>query len=409
MNKELVKHVPELRFPEFEGDWKKYKLGDISEISSGGTPKRTSKEYWNGEIPWVTTSEIGQRWISESNEKITKLGLDNSSAKIFEPNTILMAMYGQGKTRGQVSQLKIAASTNQACAAIKLNSNIFPDFIFFALFKEYTKLRDLSNDGSQKNLSAGLLKGYRIAKPEKNEQQKIANFLTAIDQRITFLKQKKAALEQYKKGLMQKIFSQEIRFVDDEGNDYPDWEEKRLGEVAKFSKGKGLSKADISEDGINKCIRYGELYTRYSEVIDKVCSNTNLEIEKTIISKKNDVIIPSSGESQIDIATASCVINEGIILGGDLNIIRSEINGVFLAYYLNNYKKHDIASLSQGISVVHLYSTHLSQLKLEIPSKEEQQKIADCLSAIDQSINQLNNQIDQSTQFKKGLLQRMFV
>lgn len=113
-----------------------------------------------------------------------------------------------------------------------------------------------------------------------------------------------------------------------------EWEKKKLGEVAKFSKGKGISKADISEEGKLECIRYGELYTYYGEVIDKIRSKTNIDTKNLILSEANDVIIPASGETQIDISTASCVLKSGIALGGDLNIIKTVNNGVFLSYYL---------------------------------------------------------------------------
>src|SRR5690606_35080787 len=134
-----------------------------------------------------------------------------------------------------------------------------------------------------------------------------------------------------------------------------EWEEKILGDVATFFKGKGISKADIVEDGSLPCIRYGELYTHYNETITKIKSSTNLSTDDLILSQVNDVIIPASGETQIDIATASCVLQDGVALGGDLNIIRTNLNGVFLSYYLNNAKKEDIAQMAQGISVVHLY------------------------------------------------------
>ena len=124
-----------------------------------------------------------------------------------------------------------------------------------------------------------------------------------------------------------------------------EWERKMLGEIAGFSKGKGLSKMEVMENGVNRCIRYGELYTKYGEVIDEVVSKTNLDLSISVVSEANDVIIPASGETQIDIATASCVLNSGIILGGDINIIKTKNNGVFLSYYLNSKKKIEIAKL----------------------------------------------------------------
>lgn len=195
-----------------------------------------------------------------------------------------------------------------------------------------------------------------------------------------------------------------LRFPDFSG----EWEEKKLGEVAEFSKGKGVSKSEISEDGINECIRYGELYTRYSEVIENVFSRTNLSLDKSVVSEANDVIIPASGETQIDIATASCVIKSGIILGGDLNIIKTIHNGVFLSFYLNNKKKLDIANLAQGISVVHIYSSQLALLTLNFPTLPEQSKIATFLTEVDEKISALKKKKSLLEQYKKGVMQQIF-
>lgn len=187
-----------------------------------------------------------------------------------------------------------------------------------------------------------------------------------------------------------------------------EWENKKLGEVAKFSKGKGIYKSEIFSDGINECIRYGELYTRYGEVIDVVYSRTNVGLDKSVVSEVNDVIIPASGETQIDIATASCVIKSGIILGGDLNIIKTSNNGIFLSYYLNNKKKLDIANLAQGISVVHIYSSQLALLSLNFPSLTEQNKIANFLTAIDEKLQALKQKKNLLEQYKKGVMQKLF-
>jgi type I restriction enzyme, S subunit len=186
------------------------------------------------------------------------------------------------------------------------------------------------------------------------------------------------------------------------------WDGTKLGNVATFSKGKGLSKSDLIVDGKNECIRYGELYTLYGETISDVVSRTNIDIESLVLSEANDVIIPASGETQIDIATASCVLRKGIALGGDLNVIKTSNNGVFLSYYLNSKKKRDIASLAQGISVVHLYAGQLSLLGLNLPSLSEQQKIASFLSAVDEKIQYLVRKKQLLEQYKKGVMQQLF-
>ena len=157
-----------------------------------------------------------------------------------------------------------------------------------------------------------------------------------------------------------------------------------------------------------ECIRYGELYTVYTETIDQVESRTNIS-DELVLSKENDIIIPASGETQIDIATASCVLRSGIALGGDLNIISTDHDGVFLAYYLNNALKTQIARLSQGISVVHLYSSQLKTLRINLPSLEEQRKTGSFLRKIEKEIEGLNSTRIEIEYFKKGLLQKMFV
>jgi len=187
-----------------------------------------------------------------------------------------------------------------------------------------------------------------------------------------------------------------------------EWQEKKLGDISQFAKGKNISKDDISEDGKTEAIRYGELYTRYNEVIDKVHSRTNLDPSTLALSKSNDVIIPASGETSIDIATASCVLKDNIALSGDINIIRTENNGVFLAYYLNNSKKLDIARLAQGNSVVHLYPSSLKSLTLNLPALKEQEKIAKVLTVAGDKISALQNKKELLQKYKKGAMQAIF-
>ena len=198
-----------------------------------------------------------------------------------------------------------------------------------------------------------------------------------------------------------------LRFKDDRGEEYPEWTKDSLGNIANFRKGKGISKGDVVNDGNVRCIRYGELYTHYGATVSRVLSRTNLPIDQLEFGLINDVLIPASGETALDIATVTCLTTENVALGGDINIVRSDQNGIFLAYYLIS-KKKDIARLAQGISVIHLYSTQLKTIVLNIPSKPEQQKIADFLSSTDTRIEQLKKKKTLFEQFKKGLLQKLF-
>jgi len=200
----------------------------------------------------------------------------------------------------------------------------------------------------------------------------------------------------------------ELRFYNDKGNPYPDWEEKKLGKVARFLKGKGISKAEVAENGATPCVRYGELYTHYNELITVTKSFTNIDNDDLELSQGNDVIIPASGETHIDIATASCVKEKGIALGGDLNIIRSEQNGVFMAYYMNGSLRINIARLAQGSSVIHLYATQLKDLNMHLPPLPEQEKIAAFLTSVDDRIDQLKRKKSLLQDYKKGVMQKLF-
>ena len=164
--------------------WRLSTLGEIARITSGGTPDRGEPSYWGGSIPWVTTGDIQFNTITGATEKLTEAGLKNSSAKLFPPGTLLMAMYGQGKTRGKVAKLGIEAATNQACAAILLSDGHDVDFYFQYLSSQYAALRQLGNAGTQQNLSAGILKAIEVPVPSLEEQQRMARILGTWDRGI---------------------------------------------------------------------------------------------------------------------------------------------------------------------------------------------------------------------------------
>jgi type I restriction enzyme S subunit len=200
---------PRLRFPEFQNapEWLRDSLGNIFETTSGGTPSRSAKDYWGGKIPWITTALVDFCVITEAEEYISDDGLRNSSAKVFPKGTVLIAMYGQGKTRGQVALLGIEAATNQACAAILPREGIDPYFVFLNLAGRYEELRQLSNAGGQENLSQGLIKGIPFAyPPDEGEQRTITSCLSSLDDLIAAQSTKLEALKTHKKGLMQQLF-----------------------------------------------------------------------------------------------------------------------------------------------------------------------------------------------------------
>lgn len=188
----------------------------------------------------------------------------------------------------------------------------------------------------------------------------------------------------------------------------PEWKKSSLGSEAEFFKGRGISKAEIDPQGKRACIRYGELYTRYGEVIHTVHSRTSAPESSLFLSRRNDVIVPASGETKEDIATVSCVMLDGVALGSDLNVIRTAHNGVFLSYLLNGRKRREIAKVAQGDTVVHLYPSQLEQVTIALPSPMEQQKIADCLGSLDDLIAAEGRKLEALRQHKQGLMQQLF-
>lgn len=200
--------LPRLRFPEFRCSpkWHVATLG-MFEMTSGGTPDRSRPEFWDGDVPWVTTTIVDSNVIEATKEFITEAGLTNSSAKVFPKRTVLVALYGQGKTRGKVAMLGIEAATNQACAAILPSNDVDPRFIFQNLAARYEEIRSMSNSGSQQNLSQTLLRDLPFAYPEQRvEQERIADCLTALDDQIAAQEWKLALLKQHGEALLQQLF-----------------------------------------------------------------------------------------------------------------------------------------------------------------------------------------------------------
>ncbi len=188
-------------------------LGGIANVSSGGTPSRARPDFWEGNIPWIKTSQIHNSKINECDveEYITRAGLENSSAKIVVQGTVLMAMYGQGKTRGKVAILNFDASINQACAAILLSEECDRHFIFQSLLSKYNQIRAMSNTGGQENLSIGIIKTILVPLPPLPEQKAIASVLECWDKTIQKYEEKIDKKKNIKKGLMQKLLSGEQR------------------------------------------------------------------------------------------------------------------------------------------------------------------------------------------------------
>lgn len=293
------------------------------------------------------------------------------------------------------------------------NNTVILSKFLAKLLKTHTLRRQLvsrGKTGTMTTIGQDDIATIKVLFPTIPEQQKIAHFFSYIDDWHNNLRNQKDLLEKYKKGMMQKIFLQEIRFKDKNGKAYPEWKEYSLGDVFYSEKGFGLSKDAVDEEGKYECVLYGELYTRYKEVILDVNSRTNSKIG--LKSKTNDLLIPcSTTTTGIDLANVTALNKPDVLLGGDITVLRSEKNvyNIYFAYYFSNYKKKELAKYAQGSTIVHLYYTHFKKIQIDMPCYKEQQRIAYFLTSVDNIIETKQKQITEADIWKKALMQQMFV
>lgn len=383
--------LPKLRFPEFRDadDWNISNIDAVASVSSGGTPSRGIPEYWDGNIPWVSTTLIDFNTITDANEFITKIGLDESSAKVFPKSTILMAMYGQGKTRGKVAKLGIDAAINQACAAIVVDEGMDADFVFQNLSSRYDEIRSISNQGGQENLSGAIVKKIPFSYPDKktNEQQKIADCLTSVDDLITAEAQKLEALKDHKKGLMQQLFPREgettprLRFP--EFRDAPAWDERRMGDILSVGNGRD-----------HKHLADGEIPVYGSGGYMRSVNQYLYDGESACIGRKGTIDNP-------------IFLNGKFWTVDTLFYTHSYIGCLpFFAYAIFqniNWLDHNEAG-----GIPSLSKANIEKIEIAVPKLPEQQKITDFLTSVDDLITVEAQKLEALKNHKKGLMQQLF-
>lgn len=399
---------PKIRFKGFEGEWKRQSLGDISASFSGGTPAVSVSDYYGGNIPFIRSGEIHE---NRTQLYITQAGLNNSSAKIVEKGTILYALYGA--TSGDVGFSKLRGAINQAILAIEPTKK-YIDRIFLVGFLQSYKHRIINEllQGGQGNLSGSLVKKILLAFPSLPEQRALASYFTSLDAQIAASTSRLSSLKQIKAASLLNMFPQKgetvprVRFKGFQG----EWKEVKLSSIAIFSKGQGYSKSDLRENG-HPIILYGRMYTKYQFAINEVDTFSNLK-GAYVLSEGNEIIMPASGETSEDIACASAVLAKGIILGGDLNIVRFDLKKYstpFLALTITYSKTHyDLSKCAQGKSVVHLHNEAISKTAVSIPSLPEQRAIASYFTALDAQITLHRERLEKLKQIKAACLEKMF-
>ncbi|MEY1273947.1 restriction endonuclease subunit S [Proteus mirabilis] len=418
--------VPKLRFKNFNQNWNEYRLGEISsKIGSGSTPKGGASAYSTNGIPFIRSQNIHNDNLQLddvvyiSSEINTKM--KGSQVKAYD---ILLNITGASIGRtcvvpGDFSQ----GNVNQHVCIIRLKDN---NPKFFQSYLSSSKGQNLINNSQSGSGREGLnfqhIKAMKIFAPNINEQNKIANFLSSVDKKIMLQSRKIVLLQQYKKGMMQNLFSQKIRFKDNDGYSFPTWTITSFGEAYSFLATNSLSRACLTDDcGNIKNIHYGDIHTKYPALLDSNIQRIpyikeGIDTSKFEISKKGDLIIADASEDYNDIGKSVEIIateeKSPLVAGLHTFLARPTINFAsgFSGYLMQTeHIRHQIKVLATGISVLGISKSNLAKVTFFIPCIEEQQKIADFLSSIDDKITIENNKLDKLKQWKQGLLQQMFV
>lgn len=401
--------VPELRFKEFEGQFQLKEFDEITDITrlAGYEYSKYWKEDEEQEIIALRGYNIGkgELVLRDLGYISNALSMQLIRSRLSIGDIVYPCVGSIGKA--VVIEENDKFHIQQNIAKITCNEFASPYYVVQFLTSDYgmREVYRFNASGAQPNVLVGSLRQYRINIPSLPEQQKIASFLSAVDQKIQQLTKKKALLEQYKKGVMQQLFSGQLRFKDENGNPYPDWEEKRLGEylIHKSTRNKDLSvELVLSVSNKKGFISQEEQFDGY-EVASKDVSNYK-------IVDRDDI---AYNPSRINVGSIARLINfeQGIV--SPMYVIFSLKNGLNKIFFENLYNTHRFKHLIKvgcsGSVRDSLNFDDLCDFEFKFPSIEEQQKIATYLSSIDTKIGAVNNQITQTQTFKKGLLQQMFV
>ena len=392
-----------MRFKRDDGssfpNWEAKKLGEIVKTYSGGTPQSGNAKFYNGDIPFIKSGEIDQE-ITE--QKISTEGLKSSSAKLVGRGDLLYALYGA--TSGETAISKISGAINQAVLCIRSEQ----DIRFLYQFLLYSKGRILSKylQGGQGNLSAEIVKSIPLYLPNKIEQQKIALFLSAVDEKISALQRRLELLQTYKRGVMQKLFSQEIRFKREDGSSFPDWQEKTVGDIASIVGGgtPDTSKPEFWNGNI-PWFTPSEIKKKYLAESLRMISQEGLKNSSAKLLPKGTLLLSTRATvGEVGISLEESTTNQGF----QSLIVKAIHSNEFWYYWILNNKKQFLRRAA-GSTFLEISKSSMLGIKVASPSFLEQQKIASFLTAIDTKLDAVNQQISLTEQFKKGLLQQMFV
>ncbi len=399
-NESQTIHVPH--------DWKLGKLADFGVFRSGNGFPLAFQGHQSGDFPFFKVSDLSgegnQLFMNNANHYISEGVRKKLGAIRFEPGSIVFAKIGAAIFLERKRLLTQESCLDNNMMAFTLTDDkAFPRF-FHYLFQRI-EIGKLVSTTALPALSGQHVGAVSILIPSPEEQRAIAEALSDVDGLINALDAliaKKCAIKQ---ATMQQLLTGKTRLPGFSG----EWEAKRLEEIASFFKGSSLfKKTDMSLDGKRRCIHYGELFTTYGECISEVLHGTDRE-GSYFYSVSNDVLMPASDVTPNGLATASCISESNVILGGDILVIRvptNILNGVFLAYAIK-INRNQVMQLVTGTTVYHLYGRDMANFKFDLPSVQEQNAIIRVLSDMDAEIAALEHRRDKTIAIKQGMMQQL--
>jgi len=359
-------------------------------------------------IPYIKSSDVGRAIDPASLSKTAPAIHRKYHRSTVGPGDIVFSLRGNTGSTSIVPADLMEANLTQGTARIAVKSSFDNRFVRYVLASDIAMRQVLAvaKGSTFTEVSLDALRKISIPHPPLPEQRKIADILSTWDRAIETTEALLATARLQKRALMQSLLTGNRRFP--EFNGQP-WQEMRLGDLGTFRKGKGLPKTTVGPVGRYPCVLYGELYTTYGEVISHPVSFTDQN--DGFLGKAGDVLIPASTTtSGIDLAIASCVLSDGVRLGGDINIFRcnsGEIDGAYLAYFLTHARRHEMARFAQGITIVHLKGSDLLNISVAVPSSEEQIEIVMVMTDAEDLIARLGTEIKSLRAEKKALMQQL--
>jgi len=399
--------VPKLRFLEFNQEIPQYKINEIFDVKTGLTPLRSKSEYFSPKhVDWIKTLDLNDSFIYKTEESISEIALQQTSLSIIPSNTVLIAMYGGFNQIGRTGLTTKPSTTNQAISALipKDAEQIIPQYIQIYLNAHKNSWKSIAaSSRKDPNITKKDIEKFNIPLPSLLEQQKLANFLGLLENKIHLQKRKIDLLKEQKKGYMQKIFSQELRFKKKYKDDYPAWEKIKLGKLTKKTGKK-------NSEGMKYPVAAISNKKGFTLEGERNYSNADVDIKAYKLVHKNEF---AYNPARINVGSFGFQNVTDIAIVSSLYVIFETLptlsNAYLKAYMHSGYFNRDVIKNTEGSVREYLFYENFSNIKIPLPCIEEQEKIAEFFLKLDSKI-QLEEQKSESLHDQKqAFMQQMFI